>query len=236
MAERLASTRQRIRSAAESAGRAENEITLVVVTKNHPAQLAIDLFALGERDFGENRDQEVAPKALEVAEAVGSAEIAGYEWHFVGQLQTNKVRSVLQYASKIHSLDRDSLLKELCKGIVQRQEQMPSYELGVFIQLNLTDDPGRGGIAPHQLREFAEKTQGKSGLNVLGVMGVASLDGPAEKDFESIAQASGLLQQIVPTAKFISAGMSEDFELAIGFGATHLRIGTAITGKRLQTP
>lgn len=234
LAEKLAETRQRITSAVSAAGRLESEVTLVVVTKNHPAALALDLYALGERNFGENRDQEAAPKAQEVSLAIGSTESAGYNWHFVGQLQSNKVRSVLQYASTIHSLDRDSLLKELGKGIAQKRESEPKYELEVFIQLNLTDDPARGGIREGELSEFAEKTLLYPGLKVLGVMGVASLAGPVEKDFAKIVLASEALQSQIPSAKFISAGMSEDFELAISYGATHLRIGTAITGNRPQ--
>ena len=211
------------------------DVTLIVVTKNHPAQLALDLFALGERNFGENRDQEASPKSQEVSLALGSAADAGYNWHFVGQLQTNKAKSVLQYASTIHSLDRDSLLKELGKCASQRREVEPGFELDVFIQLNLTDDPARGGIQAADLKEFSEKTGMYEGINVLGVMGVASLAGSVEKDFSKIVLASEVLKSQIPSANYISAGMSDDFELAIAYGATHLRVGTAITGNRPQT-
>lgn len=223
LAERYQGALTRIRAATDAAARALDDITLVVVTKNHPAQLVLDLLELGARDFGENRDQEAAPKAAEVR----SVSTIAHTWHFVGQLQSNKVRSVLDYASVLHSLDRDSLLKELIKQTEKREST-----LDVFIELNLTDDSGRGGIMPADLLPFAERVLEAPTLNLLGVMGVAGLDAEPAAEFERIRAASLALQTLEPAAKFISAGMSQDFELAIAHGATHVRIGTAITGKR----
>lgn len=212
---------ERIDVAAVGAGRASSEVTLVVITKNHPAQLVLDLLELGAKDFGENRDQEAAPKA----EQVRATSRVEHRWHFVGQLQSNKVKSALEYSSVLHSLDRESLLQALVK-------QQISKPLDVFIQLNLTDDPGRGGIEPKNLEGFAEKVLAVPNLNLIGVMGVAALDREPEVDFETIRNASQKLQVLAPGARFISAGMSGDFEKAIAFGATHVRVGTAITGKR----
>ncbi|MEN9970564.1 MAG: hypothetical protein RLZZ229_772 [Actinomycetota bacterium] len=212
---------ERIDAAAVGAGRASSEVTLVVITKNHPAQLVLDLLELGAKDFGENRDQEAAPKA----EQVRATSTVEHRWHFVGQLQSNKVKSALEYSSVLHSLDRESLLQALVK-------QQISKPLDVFIQLNLTDDPGRGGIEPKNLEGFAEKVLAAPNLNLIGVMGVAALDREPEVDFETIRNASQKLQVLAPGARFISAGMSGDFEKAIAFGATHVRVGTAITGKR----
>jgi pyridoxal phosphate enzyme (YggS family) len=226
LAERLAEVEARIQAAAKNAARSREDIELIVVSKNHPAQLAIELIQLGVRSLGENRDQEAKPKALEVAEALKGSGL-DFKWHFIGQLQSNKVRSALSYASVIHSLDRQSLLDSLAKAT----SDLPK-PTDVFIQLNLTDDPGRGGIQPKDLRSFADQVLQVRSLNLLGVMGVASLDNPPELDFARIQTASTDLQGIAPGAKFISAGMSEDFEAAIGYGATHLRIGSAITGKR----
>jgi len=223
LAERLAAIETRIQDAARGAQRGREDITLVVVTKNHPAQLVVDLIDLGQRNFGENRDQEAAPKSLEVA----AARPDQATWQFVGQLQTNKVKSVLNYASVIHSLDRASLLGELAKVTANR-----GMKVDAFIQLNLTDDPERGGIAPADLKAFAEQVAATSGVRPIGVMAVASLEGQEERDFDTVARASTELQKVIPGAKFISAGMSGDFELAITYGATHLRIGTAITGSR----
>lgn len=223
MAGRLAEAQQRISVAASQHGRAADEIHLIVVTKNHPTQLVFDLLDLGMRDFGENRDQEAAPKAVEVR-AKTSIE---HRWHFIGQLQSNKVKSVVTYASSIHSLDRQSLLDSLGKATFERE-----VPLDVFIQLNLTDDPGRGGIQPANLLPFAENVLAHPGVNLVGVMGVAALDNNLERDFGAIRAASESLKTLKPEASLISAGMSEDFETAIGYGATHLRIGSAITGKR----
>jgi pyridoxal phosphate enzyme (YggS family) len=224
LAERLADAQQKISAAAEECDRAKDDIKLIVVTKNHPTQLVFDLLDLGMRDFGENRDQEAAPKAAEVR----AASTIEHQWHFIGQLQSNKVKSVVSYASSIHSLDRQSLLDALGKATIERE-----VPLDVFIQLNLTDDPGRGGIQPANLKTFAENVLTHPGLNLVGVMGVAALDKNLERDFGAIRAASESLRTLKPEASLISAGMSEDFETAIAYGATHLRIGSAITGKRL---
>ena len=223
LAARLADAQLRIAEAAAASGRDANEIKLIVVTKNHPAQLVLDLLELGARDFGENRDQEAAPKAFEVR----SQSAIEHDWHFIGQLQSNKVKSVVTYASSVHSLDRESLLDALGKATADRIKP-----LDVFIQLNLTEDEGRGGIREPELLSFAERVLTNPGLKLVGVMGVAALDNQLDRDFGAIRRASELLQSVAPDAGYISAGMSEDFEAAIAYGATHLRIGTAITGKR----
>jgi pyridoxal phosphate enzyme (YggS family) len=223
LAQRYNQIVEQVAAAAAASGKNASDITLVVVTKNHPPQLVFDLLALGARDFGENRDQEAAPKAKEVL-AASSEEM---RWHFVGQLQTNKVRSVLDYADAIHSLDRESLLVELQKRTVGRAKA-----LGVFIQVNLTEDPARGGVQVDDLDAFATKVLESKGLLLEGLMGVGGLDKDPKIEFDRLARLSSKLQSIAPDAKSLSMGMSSDFEAAIGFGATHLRIGTAITGKR----
>jgi len=233
LAERYARVEQRISDACAAAGRNREEVRLLVISKFHPAELVLDLLALGQTGFGENKDQEASAKAQAVNEALATnPQFTGLpkpDWHFVGQLQSNKVKSVLRYASTIHSLDRDSLLSALAK---ERAKLEGAAETGVFIELNLTDDPERGGISPEALLPFAEKVLQVDGLRLLGVMGVATLEGREERDFETIARAGANLRTIAPDARWISAGMSGDFEQAIAFGATHLRIGTAITGPR----
>jgi pyridoxal phosphate enzyme (YggS family) len=213
----------RVAAAAKQSSRGLEEITLVVVTKNHPHQLVLDLLELGASDFGENRDQEAAPKAKDIAAQSDKS----FSWHFIGQLQTNKVKSVLEYASFLHSLDRPSLLDELQK----RTQERPT-PLKVFVQVNLTDDPGRGGITPQDLPAFAERVIQSAGLELVGLMGVGGLEVAPEAEFERLASLSEQIQKLAPGANQLSMGMSGDFEVAIGYGATHLRIGTAITGKR----
>lgn len=223
LAQRYNQIVEKVAAAAAASGRSADEITLVVVTKNHPTQLVFDLLGLGACDFGENRDQEASPKALEVLAATSQP----MSWHFIGQLQTNKVRSVLEYANTIHSLDRESLLTELQKRTVDRPKP-----LSVFVQVNLTDDPERGGIQVSDLEAFASKVLDSPGLHLAGLMGVGGLDKAPELEFERLAGLSLTLQKLSPEANGLSMGMSGDFEAAIGYGATHLRIGTAITGKR----
>ena len=235
IAYRYAAVEQRIVAAAAKAGRERSELELIVVSKFHPASLVLDLLKLGQRSFGENKDQEAKPKFEEVRAALATepalAALPNPVVHFVGQLQSNKAKSVLRYCQAIHSLDRESLLKALATAR-QTEEFLALPATGVFIELNLTDNPERGGIAPTDVVAFAERVLEVGGLNLLGVMGVASLESQPERDFETIARASQAVAQLKPEAKFISAGMSGDFETAIGYGATHLRIGTAITGER----
>ena len=217
LAERLFEVDSRIAARLAANGREPGSITRIVVSKFHPASLVRDLHELGVEDFGENRDQEAADKAAELADLY-------LNWHFIGQLQSNKVKSVLKYASTIHSLDRDSLLDELNRRL--------QSDLEVFIQVNLTTDEGRGGVEQKNLLSFADRVVSNPHLKLLGVMAVASLEGEEERDFSTVRKLSDQLRQVYPGAKYISAGMSGDFELAIDYGATHLRIGTAITGNR----
>lgn len=213
----------RVGAAAKASARSLDRVTLVVVTKNHPHQLVLALLELGARDFGENRDQEAGPKAKLVA----SESELSLSWHFIGQLQTNKVKSVLEYTSFLHSLDRPSLLDELQKRTAER-----ANPLKVFIQVNLTEDQARGGITPKDLPVFSERVLESPGLELVGLMGVGGLEIAPEVEFEKLAKLSQQIQQLAPEANQLSMGMSGDFETAVGYGATHLRIGTAITGNR----
>jgi pyridoxal phosphate enzyme (YggS family) len=218
LADRLASVDERIADAARAAGRDPSELTRIVVTKFHPASLVRELHELGVRDIGENRHQEASAKAADLTDL-------DLTWHFVGQLQSNKARAVRRYASVVHSVDRDSLVDALSG----------EKELGCFLELNLTDDPGRGGVAPDAVERLAERVAATAGLRLLGVMAVAPLGADPRPAFARVREASGRIRAIVPSATAISAGMSEDFPEAIAEGATHLRIGTAITGKRSTT-
>lgn len=235
LAERYHQALDNIAGAEQAAGVAEGSTKLIVVSKTHPADLVLELMQLGAVDFGENRDQEAAPKSVAVAEAVATARAenrwqdADASWHFIGQLQSNKVKSVIRYASSIHSLDRPSLLQSLVKELAKEAREHP---LPVFIELNLTGQAERGGILPENLLSFAEEVLSHSTLRLDGVMGVAGLGVEPAIDFDRIRAASQELQNVAPAAQFISAGMSGDYEIAIRHGATHVRIGTSITGKR----
>jgi PLP dependent protein len=222
LAGRLAEVDGRIADAARAAGRDPAELTRIVITKFHPASLVRELFELGVRDIGENRHQEAAAKAAEVTDL----DIA---WHFVGQLQSNKARAVRRYASAVHSVDRVSLIDALAA------REPGDAVLDCFVELNLTDDAGRGGVLPADADRLAERVATAPGLRLRGVMAVAPLDAEPRAAFAIVRGVSDRIRTIVPDATAISAGMSDDFAEAIAEGATHLRIGTAITGKRSTT-
>ncbi len=214
----------RIASACLASGRNESDVELVAITKNHSAEVVAELVDLGHLHFGENRDQEASPKSLRLAEIRPDSKPT---WHFVGQLQSNKVKSVLRYARVIHSIDRASLVSELAK-------QLPKFEgsYSGFIELNLTADPGRGGVLPENLPALAESVLNLENFELLGVMAVAGLGEDPKAEFEKVLSASSKLQELAPSANQLSIGMSEDFEVAIAMGATHIRVGSAITGPR----
>ena len=211
LADRLESVRSGIADASREAGRDPESLTTVAVTKFHPASLVRELSELGVRDFGESRHQEAQPKVAELAGVPAT-------WHFVGQLQSKKARQVAGYVDVVHSFDRESLV-----GPLAGRE--------VFIQVNLTDDPDRGGVAPGSIGQLAELALA-GGLSVLGLMAVAPVDGSPRAAFESVRRMSERLVTTIPTATALSMGMSGDYREAILEGATHLRIGTAITGNR----
>jgi PLP dependent protein len=218
---RLAAIDERIADAARAAGRDPSELTRIVVTKFHPASLVEELYALGVRDVGENRQQEFSRKVVEVGD------LAGLRWHFIGQAQTNKARAIREVASAVHSIDRARIADAFDSAA-----GVDDQELDVLLQVNLTDDPGRGGVAPRDLEALAEHVIGCRTLRVRGVMAVAPLDEPPAPAFERLRTYADRVRTIVPDADWISAGMTADFAEAIAAGATHLRIGSAITGPR----
>ncbi|AJC59010.1 YggS family pyridoxal phosphate enzyme [Streptomyces sp. 769] len=232
LADNMARVEDRISTACAKAGRSRDEVTLIVVTKTYPASDVRLLAELGVRQVAENRDQEAAPKAAECADLP-------LTWHFVGQLQTNKVRSVAGYAGVVQSVDRPRLVTALSKEAVRA-----GRELGCLIQVAFDVESGqngrmvgdRGGVAPEGVAELAEVIAGSQGLRLDGVMTVAPLAGPyagrQRAAFERLVEISSDLRATHPAAIMVSAGMSADLEDAVAAGATHVRIGTAVLGVR----
>lgn len=208
--------RERVGSAARDAGRDPADVTTIVVTKFHPVTMIEELLRLGVRDFGENRHQEAQGKA---------STLAGRDltWHFVGQVQGKKARQVRSYAHVVHSVDRVSLATALGSA---------NSSIDCFIQVNLTDDPARGGVDPSGLDALVEHVLGTAGLRLLGLMAVAPLGAEPTAEFARVRTLGEGIRRIAPEARFLSMGMSQDYPEAIREGATHLRIGTAITGNR----
>ena len=221
LAARLSEVDAGIVAAANAAGRDPGAITRIVVTKFHPAAMVQELHGLGVRDVGENRQQELTEKAAAVSE------LAGMRWHFIGQAQTNKAKAIRAAASVVHSVDRTKIADAL-----DAAGTSDTATLDVLIQINLTDDPGRGGVAPADLDALADHVSGCRTLRLRGVMAVAPLGEEPAPAFARLAHYAARVRAIEPSATWISAGMTADYAEAIAAGATHLRIGSAITGPR----
>jgi pyridoxal phosphate enzyme (YggS family) len=220
----LGAVRARVERACADAGRDPGDVTLIVVTKTYPAADVRTLAALGVTQVGENRDQEAAPKAAELA---GLA----LDWHFVGQLQSKKARSVVGYASAVHSVDRESLVGALGKAALAA-DRGEGWRLRCFVQVSLDGAGGRGGVPAGDVRRLADRVASTSGLDLAGVMAVAPLGAEPGAAFARLAEISAALREDHPDAVAISAGMSGDLEQAVLHGATYLRVGSAVLGQR----
>ncbi len=216
----LARVEAEIAEACRAAGRRREELTLIAVSKTYPASDVRFLAELGITDVGENRDQEASAKARECAGL-------GLRWHFVGQLQTNKVRSVVGYADVVHSVDRPRLVTAL-----SREALAAGRPVTCLVQVALDGDPGRGGARPGEVEALADAVAAAEGLELGGVMAVAPLGEEAGAAFARLREIARSVQKTHPGAGVISAGMSGDISQAIANGATHLRVGTALLGRR----
>ncbi len=214
--ERWLGIKAEIESACRESGRDVRDVSTIVVTKFHPVSLIRDLHSLGVRHIGESRHQEAVKKKEELVDLE-------MKWHFVGQLQSNKARAVAAYCDVVHSVDRQSLVDSLTKH---------EAELDVFIEVNTSSDPKRGGVDPSQVKRLAERILATGNLKLQGLMAVAPRELEPAKAFDEVIRIQSDLHQIAPEARHLSMGMSGDFREAVVRGATHLRIGTAITGKR----
>jgi PLP dependent protein len=213
--ENLDSIKVRINEAAQSAGRDSSEITLIAVTKTFPASDVKILYDLGVRDFGENRDQEASVKSTELPDDC--------RWHFQGQIQSNKLKSIADWADVLHSIDDVTHARKL--------DSLVSI-VDVFVQVSLDNLPNRGGVLPNLLPEFLDEVSAFPHLNIRGLMAVAPLGEEPVVAFKRLKELSDQVVKVHPKAREISAGMSNDFEAAISQGATHIRIGSQILGVR----
>lgn len=209
----LQEVKERINRAAKSVNRDPAEIKLIVVTKTFPTSDIEILRELGESNFGENRDQEAAPKAAAIAAT----------WHFQGQIQSNKIKSICQWADVLHSI---CSVKEILKFAQSPRKHQ------VFLQVSLDGELGRGGTNPTDLSQLADLVIESNNLELLGLMAVAPLGVEPEKAFADLAQINQGFRGQFPNSKYLSAGMSGDFEVAIKYGATHIRVGSSILGSR----
>jgi len=216
----LEKVNEQIKLAATKANRLSDEITLVVVTKTFPVSDIEILYSLGIREFGENRDQEGSGKVGLLPDDV--------KWHFQGQIQSNKLKSITSWASYIHSVDQlkyAQMISEFSSG----------KEKPIFIQVSLDKPPqSRSGVNPSDLLELAGAVSELPRISLQGLMAVAPVNSPAEDAFAELADIRSDFLRTFPDAKSLSIGMSGDYQIAIKYGATHIRIGSSILG--IRTP
>ncbi len=202
---------------------------MIAVTKTYPASDVVALVGLGAVEVGENRDQEAAVKAAEVAAAGVTP-----RWHFIGQLQRNKAKSVVRYADVVQSVDSVRLARALDRASAAERDQ----PLEVLLQVSIDGAVGRGGALPDSadpdagLDPVAEVVAGADGLRLGGLMAVAPLGWEPDRAFARLAEVASGFRVQHPQAMMLSAGMSGDLESAIRHGATHVRVGSALLGMR----
>lgn len=202
---------------------------MIAVTKTYPVVDIATLYELGVVDIGENRDQEAKVKAAELANGVAQAAVS-IRWHFVGRVQTNKAASISRYAYAVHSLDRLDAVAAFAKATSDRATPLES-----FVQVSLDGDTARGGAVETEVLRLAEAVTAAPGLRLAGVMAVPPIGADLEASFAALAAISGSVRAEYPQADAISGGMSSDLDVAVKYGATHVRVGTALLGRRTAT-
>jgi pyridoxal phosphate enzyme (YggS family) len=220
VAESLDTVRARMEASLKRAGRALDAVTLVAVTKTQPVERVVEAFDLGVRDFGENTVVGLATKAETLAASGRQA-----RWHFIGRLQKNKINKLLPWVHLVHSVDSVELAAAL-------SARAPLTGLDVMIQVNIGREPQKGGVDPARALEIAALVSELPRLALRGFMAIPPVDLEPRPFFEALLVLSKQLVAKAPKADFLSMGMSDDFELAIECGATHVRVGTAIFGER----
>lgn len=227
IAERVREIRARIAEAAARAGRSPDEVTLVAVSKSVPVEAMQEAYAAGIRDFGENRAQEARDKFPAFGDDV--------RWHFVGRLQTNKVKYIVRHCHLLHSLDRPALAQE-----VDRRAARDGKVLPCLLEVNVAGEATKAGVPPEQVIPFLRQMAQWPALRVVGLMTVA----PATTDPETVRPVFRRLRELALRAaeelgdvpgvemRHLSMGMTDDFEVAVEEGATIVRIGRGIFGER----
>lgn len=219
IAEGLAAVRARIAAAARAVGRDPEAVALVAVSKTMPAEAVAAALAAGQRLFGENRVQEAAAKFPALRQRFPDLVL-----HLIGHLQTNKAEEAVANFDLIETVDRPKLAEALAKAMARRGRRIP-----VYVQINTGEEPQKGGVAPRDAEALVAQCR-SLGLAVEGLMCIPPAEAPPEPHFALLADMArrfGL--------GAVSMGMSADFEAAVRLGATHVRVGTAIFGRRQET-
>jgi pyridoxal phosphate enzyme (YggS family) len=231
----LAAVRSRLTAAADAAGRNVDEIELLPITKFFPATDVVILWRLGCRSIGESRVQEASGKIGEVARLLGPA-ARQVHWHMVGQIQRNKARSLAGWAHTAHSVSSSRVVTALDRAVnAALAEGYRSNPLRVYVQISLDGDVARGGVdisAPGAVDEICAQVENSEALELTGLMGIPPLDWDPDKAFARLQTEHLRVLHSHPNAVGLSAGMSNDFEIAVKHGSTCVRVGTALLGPR----
>lgn len=218
----LVQVEERINRACTFAGRMRDEITLVAVTKTYPVSDVQILQELGINNFGENRD----------AEGVEKSSLIKAHWHYQGEVQSKKIGSLSRWADTVHSLDDLTHIEKFDRAL----GVLGDKSLQVFIQVSLDGDPTRSGLQSSDLMQACQAVTAAKHLQLMGIMTVPPVESDPEKSFAEMAVIAEGVARNFPEAKYLSAGMSGDYEVAIAYGATHIRIGSQILGPRSAAP
>ena len=243
----LAAVRSRLAAAAEAAGRNVGEIELLPITKFFPATDVAILSRLGCRAVGESREQEAAAKVAELTRLAAASVASGrpdsreLQWHMVGKIQRKKARSLARWAHTAHSVDGTQLVTALDRAVTATlAEGGRQHPLRVYVQVSLDGDVSRGGIdiaTPGILDEVCAQVEQSQGLELVGLMGIPPLDADPAAAFDRLQSEHRRVLETHPNAVGLSAGMSNDFEIAVKHGSTCVRVGTALLGaRRLPSP
>lgn len=245
LAASLAAVRERLRRAAQAAGRDAGEIALLPVTKFFPASDILILYGLGCREFAESREQEASKKAAEVASALaGESAEDPVRWHMVGRIQRNKARAIARWAYAAHSVDSAKLITALDRGAADAlADGVRAAPLRVYLQLSLDGDVQRGGIdvdQPDLIDEHCAVIDSAEALQFVGLMGIPPLSADAAAAFARLRSEWLRIQRVRIEQGHeqrleLSAGMSGDLETAVELGSTCVRVGTALMGPRPLT-
>ncbi|MDD3243900.1 MAG: YggS family pyridoxal phosphate-dependent enzyme [Eubacteriales bacterium] len=216
--ENLTQVRERLHAAAASAGRSPGDITLVAVSKYVEAQRVAQAAAMGQLDFGENHAQEFRDKQPQFPQC---------RWHFIGQLQTNKVKYLVGKACLIQSVDRETVLRQIERtaaglGVIQ----------DILIEVNIAQEPAKGGVAPGELDALLDMTAQTPHVRLRGLMSVPPAGQEPDRWFANTRELWEKAARQGFSMEILSMGMSHDFETAVGYGATMVRVGSSIFGGR----
>ncbi len=223
IAERLKSAYQQIAEIKQKNPNVQADAQLIAVSKTKPILLIQEAYIAGQRLFGENYVQELVDKASTLAD------LKDLEWHFIGPIQSNKTRDIARFASVVHSIDRLKIAERLS---AQRATDLPA--LKVLIQVNISDEDSKSGVPEHAVLALAAQICALPNLQLAGLMAIPApaVDQDNSAAFAKMQRLSAQLQQQFPLAKELSMGMSDDWQQALTFGATMIRLGTAIFGAR----